>query len=116
MKYLYESHVGGLYSSDHERNHVELWCDMCCDMDCHVGQFESIADFWNLIKDKCDINGSGDWSLQYIYPYIIEEFNLIDDAEYKNYYEKDCGFCCNTEEWILNRINDLVKENSHVCM
>lgn len=112
MKYLYESHLGGLYSSDHERNHVELFCDMCCDMDLPVGQFESIADFWNLIKDRCSINGGGGWSLQYIYPYIISEFDLQDDAEYEDEYCRDCGSCCNTQEWILNRINELTKENA----
>ena len=111
MKYLYDSHLGGLYSTDHELSMLALYCDQCGDSDDKIGQFESIADFWSLIKDKCDIDGCGGWTLQYIYPYMISEFDLPDDAEYESYYEKDCGFCCNSEEWILNRINELIKEN-----
>lgn len=109
MKYLYDSHLGGLYISDEELDFEARYCKICGDFDRLIGSFETIQDFWNLIKDKCDINGSGGLSLQYIYPIMVEEFDLPDDVK----YEKDCGFCCNSDEEILTRINELVKENNN---
>lgn len=110
MKYLYESHLGGLYTSDEPFDRDSLYCEQCGDSDWYLGAFETITDFWNLIKDECDINGSGGWSLQYIYPMIIETFALPDEVEYENDYERDTGFCSHSNEYILTRIKELIKE------
>ena len=111
MKYLYNSHLGGLYTSDEELDYDYLYCEQCGDSDELIGSFSTIQDFWNLIKEECDINGSGGFSLQYVYPILVSEFDLPDNVRYENDYERDCGFCCNSERKILTRIEELVKEN-----
>lgn len=110
MNYLYESHLGGLYITDEQLDYNMLYCESCGDSDWPIGPFETIKDLWELIKEACDINGSGGWSLQYIYPMIVDMFELSDDVKYENDYDKDCGFCCNSEREILARIEELVNE------
>ena len=112
MKYLYDSHMGGLYTSDEELDYDHLYCETCGDSDMLLGSFTTIQDFWNLIKDECNISGSGGYSLQYVYPILVSEFDLPDDVQYENDYERDCGFCCNDEREILARIEELVKETN----
>ena len=109
MKYLYESHLGSIYTSDSILDDGDLYCEQCGDRDWFIGSFKNIQEFWELIEDDCDING-GCLSLQYIYPIMVEEFDLPDDVK----YERDCGFCCNSDEEILERIHKLTKENSNV--
>ena len=72
-----------------------------------------ISGFWDLIKDKCDIKGRGGYSLQYVYPIIVSEFDLPDNVKYDNDYERDCGFCSNSDKEILTRIKKLIKECSN---
>lgn len=112
MKYLYESHLGGIYITDNMLDRDKLYCEDCGDSDWLIGSFETVKDFWNLVKDECDINGSGGWSLQYIYSMMIETFDLPDDAQYENDYDRDCGFCCNSDAEIITRIEELIKENT----
>ena len=102
MKYLYESHLGGIYITDEQRDHNDLYCENCGDFDWLVGPFETVRDFWRLVRD--------DWTLQYIYPIMVETFELPDEVQYENDYEKDSGFCCNSEAEILARILELIKE------
>ena len=111
MKYLYDSHLGGLYTSDEELDCDYLYCEQCGDSDALIGSFATIQDFWNLIKEKCSINGSGGYSLQYVYPILVSEFDLPDNVQYENDYERDCGFCSNSDKEILAKINELIKEN-----
>ena len=111
MKYLYNSHLGGLYTSDEELDYDYLYCEQCGDSDTLIGSFSTIQDFWNLIKEECDINGSGGFSLQYVYPILVSEFDLPDNVQYENDYEKDCGFCSNSDKEILAKINELIKDN-----
>lgn len=108
MRYLYESHLGKLYISDYYINDDELYCEECGDSDWLLGQFDSIEEFWNLIEDKCDINGSGGYSLQYIYPKLVNEFDLPDLVWYDNYYEELHGFCNAKKENIVRRIEELI--------
>lgn len=60
MVYLYESHVGGLYINEECLNFENLYCEECGDSDNLLGSFETLKEFWDLVKDECNINGSGD--------------------------------------------------------
>lgn len=111
MKYLYELHLGGLYISDIQLDRNALYCEQCGDYDWLIGQFETIKDFWSLIKDDCDINGSGGWSLQYVYPIIVDTFDLPYEVTYRTDDGRASGFCCNSDAEILARIGELIKEN-----
>ena len=104
MKYLYESHLGGLYTSDELLGFRDVYCETCGDIDTYIGSFETIYDFWRLIKDGCDIDGNGGWSLQYIYPFMIREFDLLDELTRIKYHDSAAGFCCNSDAEILERI------------
>lgn len=90
-----------------------LYCEQCGDHDDYLGSFTTFRDFWDLIKDKCDIKGRGGYSLQYVYPIIVSEFDLPDNVKYDNDYERDCGFCSNSDKEILTRIKKLIKECSN---
>ena len=110
MTYLYQGHIGGLYTSDEQLDYDSLYCEQCCDSDWLIGTFETIKDFWNLIEDECDIDGNGGWSLQYIYPMMVDLFGLPDVIEYENDYDRDVGFCNHSDKYILARIEELIKE------
>lgn len=106
MKYLYDGHLGGLRISDEILGYDQLYCEQCGDSDSFIGSFETIKDFWNLIKDECDIDGSGGLALQYVYPIMVAEFGLSDNLEYDDQYSY--LVCCNSDQEILNRIKELI--------
>ena len=108
MKYLYESHVGGIYTNDKRLDSDALYCEMCGEYDDYLGSFTTFRDFWDLIKDKCDTKGEGGDSLQYVYPIIVSEFDLPNDVKYDNDYERDRRFCRNSDKEILARIKELI--------
>lgn len=82
--YFYESHMGGVYSSEEELDYEMLYCDSCGDSDREIGYAETFEEAWNLIKNRCSILGSGGIALQDVYPTIAEAFGVkvpfpIDD-------------------------------------
>ena len=109
-KYLYESHMGGLYTSDDMMDCDELYCEQCGDSDWFVGSFDGVKEFWDLVKEDCDIDGSVGWSLQYIYPIMVSEFDLPDEVEYADDYERDCGLCDYSDLQILEKINHWIRD------
>ena len=92
--YLYESHLGGLYTSENELYCEYLHCEECENSDCEecessdwlIGEFNTIEEYWNLIKDNCSIDGRGGWWLQNIYVDICKEFNLPIPPLDENYW------------------------------
>lgn len=113
MVYLYESHMGGLFIDEDCLDFDDLYCETCGDSDNLLGSFETLEEFWNLIKDECDINGSGGYALTYVYPMIVEEFELPYKVLYEDEHMKDYGFCSNSEEEILKNIKEAIrKENA----
>ena len=62
MKYVYESHMGGIYLSDDYLSVEETYCDQCGDYDYLLGQGETLEELWNVLKEhtalfdirKCD--------------------------------------------------------------
>lgn len=111
MKYIYSDHLyGSYYASDEELE--DTYCETCGDSDTFFGAFDTIKEFWDCMKDHCSINGSGGYTLQALYPFILETFGFPDDAKYESEYDKDCGVCCNSDKWILKRIDKLIKTES----
>ena len=68
--YIYESHMGGLYTSDEPLDYEDLYCEECGDSDRLIGYAETREDAWNLLKDDTDIDGSGGWEYDYIHEFI----------------------------------------------
>lgn len=103
--YLYESHMGGLYTSENELDYEYLYCEQCGDSDWLIGEFDTIEEYWDLIKDDCSINGRGGWCLQYTYSEMCKEFNLPKLPQ-----DKD-GWCKVSDNKIIKIIEKNIKEN-----
>ena len=70
MVYIYEGHMGSLYSSDEYLD--DTYCETCGDSDWLLGEVRSKEEAWELLKDKTDINGCGGWSYYYVQKFIDE--------------------------------------------
>ena len=115
--YLYESHLGGLYTTEDIRSYDELYCETCGDSDWELGEFETLEEFWNLISDEMSIDGSGGLSLQYIFPIIDNLFDYSFLVNYENEHHQDNELCCNSDHDILHQIKDaIVEEQKNKCV
>lgn len=110
--YLYESHQGGIYTDENALPFDELYCETCGDADTCLGTYNNLEEFWNLIKDECSIDGSGGWSLQYIYPILVSEFLLDNEVPYEDYNMRSQGFCSLSDDEIIERIQNFIKQDS----
>lgn len=98
--YIYESHLGALYTSDIELDFDELYCEQCGDYDSLIGYAATRAEAWELLKDNtatfdptmcenCSHNGdddycneecedfqhSGGWSYDYVQEFLNENWD-----------------------------------------
>ena len=73
--YIYESHLGGLYTSNRELDFDELYCEQCGDSDWLVGYADTREDAWELLKDDTDIDGCGGWSYDYVQEFLNENWD-----------------------------------------
>ena len=60
--YIYEDHIGGLYTSNRALSYEERHCEQCGDTDWLVGYASSRAEAWELLGD--------DWSNEYLVSFI----------------------------------------------
>ena len=110
--YLYEHHLGGIYTQEVSLPFRQLYCEACGDSDTCLGVYNNLEEFWNLLKDRCSIDGSGGWSLQYIYPIIVSEFLLDEEVPYEDYNMRLEGFCSLSDQEIIERIQNFIKQDS----
>lgn len=68
--YIYQSHMGGLYTSDDELDYEYTYCEICGDSDCLIGYAETREEAWDLLKDDTNIDGSGGWDYEYIQDFL----------------------------------------------
>lgn len=107
MKYLYESHLGGVYIDNYILSEDDLYCDSCGDGDLFLGGFDTVSDLWNLLK-------GGYYTLQYLYPIIVNEFELPYPVQYEDVHAKSVGVCSNSDQEITANILDAIKKESKV--
>lgn len=50
--YVYESHLGGLYTSDDYIPYDELYCEQCGDNDYEIGSFDTFEEFLRYYADN----------------------------------------------------------------
>ena len=50
--YVYESHLGGLYTSDDYIPYDELYCEQCDDSDYEIGSFDTFEEFLRCYADN----------------------------------------------------------------
>lgn len=68
--YIYQSHMGGLYTSDDELDYEQTYCETCGDSDWLIGYTETREEAWDLLKDDTNIDGSGGWDYEYIQDFL----------------------------------------------
>lgn len=68
--YIYQSHMGGLYTSDDELDYEQTYCETCGDNDWLIGYAETREEAWDLLKDDTNIDGSGGWDYEYIQDFL----------------------------------------------
>ena len=75
MPYIYEGHMGGLYTTDEYQEYEDLYCGQCGDSDSLIGCAKNKKEAWKLLKPLTDINGSGGWDYDYVQELINESFD-----------------------------------------
>lgn len=68
--YIYESHMGSLYTSDYPLDYEQTYCETCGCSDWLIGYAETREEAWNILKDDTNINGSGGWDYDYIQKFL----------------------------------------------
>lgn len=68
--YIYQGHLGSLYTSDEYLDYDDLYCEQCGDSDWLIGCATTRAEAWELLKDDTNINGSGGWDYDYVQEFI----------------------------------------------
>lgn len=68
--YIYQSHMGGLYTSDDELDYEQTYCETCGDSDWLIGYAETREEAWELLKDDTNIDGSGGWDYDYVQDFL----------------------------------------------
>lgn len=52
--YIYESHLGGLYTSDYVLDYEDLYCEVCGDSDTYIGYADTREEAWELLEESVD--------------------------------------------------------------
>ena len=54
MQYIYQSHMGGLYTTDEPQDWEDMYCETCGDSDTELGKAETIQEAWALLEDETE--------------------------------------------------------------
>ena len=73
--YIYESHMGGLYTSEWVLDYEDTYCEECGDSDLLIGHANTKEEAWNLLKDDTNIDGSGGLDYDYVQEFINSNWN-----------------------------------------
>lgn len=73
--YIYEGHLGGLYTTEEPLEYEDLYCEECGDSDTLIGYAETKEEAWNVLKEDTDINGSDGWNYNYVKDFISRNWN-----------------------------------------
>ena len=65
--YIYESHLGELYTSTSELNDDTLYCECCGDYDWYIGCASTRAEAMALLEDLC-------YTIEYITGFVEERW------------------------------------------
>lgn len=74
MSYIYEGHMGSLYTEEEPLSYEDTYCEQCGDSDQLLGYAKDKKSAWKLLKPVTDINDSGGWDYDYVKEFIDENF------------------------------------------
>lgn len=109
--YIYEGHLGSLYTSDRYLDYEELHCECCGDSDWLIGYAATKEEAWDLLKDETDINGSGGWGYDYVMEFLNDNWEDDFVPIIRKYIELDCPECgCELEVYYdgPNKYDDML--------
>lgn len=96
MRWVYEGHLGTLYTTDRPIPNEALYCEQCGDYDWEMGRFATLEDFLIAYADVIQLPDSEEWGydleyiLQTLGPNFESGLSLEDAAEIvKNAKTKD---------------------------
>ena len=95
--YIYESHMGSLYTSDTALDWEYLHCEQCGDADWLIGYATTRAEAWDLLKDKTD---TFDISM-------CEGCPHSEDEDYCNY---ECENYAHCGGWNYDYVQEFINE------
>lgn len=72
--YIYEGHMGSLFTSIEEIDPELLYCETCGDSDWLLGEADTREEAWEILKDITDIDGSGGWDYNYVQAFLDEHW------------------------------------------
>ena len=76
--WVYEGHLGGLYTSDYPVPDEELYCETCGDSDWEIGVFGTFAEFLKYYADNIHVDeGDGGFDLDFVISSVMYSFDDI---------------------------------------
>ena len=69
--YIYENHMGGLFTSDRELSYEECYCEICGDSDWLIGESDTREEVIELLRDE---DGSIPYTDEYMQEFLNENF------------------------------------------
>lgn len=77
--YIYESHCGGLYTSDQPMSNEELYCEECGDSDYCVAMVSSSYELGPLLRDMLGVFDCDGYPLEYLQKFYDRCVEELDD-------------------------------------
>lgn len=74
--YVYENHLGGLYTSDDYIPYDELYCEQCSDSDYEIGSFDTFEEFLRYYADNIYVDP---WDGGYDLDLVISDVGCVFD-------------------------------------
>ena len=72
--YIYESHLGGLFTEDNLLTYEEEYCETCGDSDQLLGYANTKEEAWKFFKLETDIDDYGGYDYEDIKKFIEANF------------------------------------------
>ena len=71
MTYIYENHMGGLFTYNRELSYEECYCETCGDSDWLIGEADTREEVLELLRDE---DGSIPYTDEYMQEFLNENF------------------------------------------
>ena len=98
MLYIYESHLGNLYTSDRPLSLGETYCEQCCDSDWLIGEASTRAEAWVLLAPHTN----------------TFDFSLCEGCAHSKDYDY-CNFECDNYQhsgsWDYDYVQEFLDKN-----
>ena len=69
--YIYENHMGGLFTSNRELSYEECYCETCGDFDWLIGEADTREEVLELLRDE---DGFIPYTDEYMQEFLNENF------------------------------------------